>query len=152
MNVDGGTPMIGYLDEHGRALVRLRVRGETGHWHTLVCEIDTGAEPMLLTSRVWAEHIGALIDVEAGEVLTFADGSIAQALYVVFEIEWLGGVQRVDALFARGQSSDTAFVPPDRRGRGSNALLGRSLLANCRLTIDYGHASVVIEPSGPALP
>lgn len=143
-------PMAGYLDPRGRALLRLRARGADGVWNTLVCEIDTGAEPMLLTSLAWVEQLGALIDAEAGEVLTFADGSNGQAIYIVFEIEWFGRIRRVDALAAIGSSMEAGFTPPGRRGRGANALLGRSLLANTRLTIDYGRASVAVEHSEPA--
>jgi hypothetical protein len=141
------SPMIGYLDARNSALLRLQARGLPGTWQVLVCEIDTGAEPMLLTSSSWIEHLGGLSDSEQGEVVTLADGQITDAAYAVIEVNGFGSPRLIDVLVPRDASTEPAFQPPGRRGRRPNALLGRGMLADCRLTIDYGRANVAIDRS-----
>jgi predicted aspartyl protease len=137
--------LLGYLDERGRALVRFQVRGKTGAWATMVCEIDTGAEPSFLTSRSWLEHLDA--ETERGDMITMADGQEVPAIYAVVEIEWFGQTRLIDVLTPLSETTDSVFRPPSRRGRRPNAVLGRGLLTDCRLTIDYGAPTITIDAS-----
>jgi hypothetical protein len=137
--------LLGSLDQRGRSIVRLQVRGKSGSWTSIGCEIDTGAEPELLTSQAWLGHLDA--ETEPGDLLTLPDGREAPALYAVLEVEWFGQVRLVDVVTPVSFNADTAFRPPARRGSAPNALLGRGLLSDCRLTIDYGRANVSIDRS-----
>ncbi len=83
----------GYM-QGPRAVIRLRVRGLTTQWHWMTCEIDTGVDPMFMTSATWFDHLG--VETQPCEAIV---------------------------------------------------LVGRSLLRDCRLTIDYGLRTVLIEPS-----
>ena len=136
----------GYLDPDGRAVVRLRIRG-AGDWRVLACEIDTGAKPELVTSLDWFQELDALSDDIPYE-LTLADGRVIAAMSALVEVEWLGEIRFASMMYPMAQADTAPFLPPGRRGPNTNALLGRLLLANCRLTIDYGRASVTVEPSG----
>jgi predicted aspartyl protease len=137
--------ITGYLDQAGRAVGRLKVRG-TGEWQMMACEIDTGAQPELVSSRGWVELLAAPI-YETSAVMTLADGRVVCAGRAIVEVDWFEQARSVDVVFSMSSDADNAFRPPDRRGEAPNALLGRGLLTDCRLTIDYGAPTVRIEPS-----
>jgi predicted aspartyl protease len=135
--------MAGFLDNQDRALLRLRIRGK-GEWITMTAEIDTGAEPSLVTSMAWAQALDA--EVEAKHVATLANGQHVPAHLMAIEIDWFGQTTLVDGI-AFDDDQLTSFATPGQRGPKPNALLGRSQLKSSRLTIDYGRRTVAIEPS-----
>jgi hypothetical protein len=135
--------IAGYLDDKRRAVVRLNVRGATNDWQAMTFEVDTGAEPDVVTSLAWIKHFDAAW--EAGDVLTMANGRKIAAIRSYLEVEWFGTIRIVEV--SALADSDTAFLSPGRKGRNTNALLGRRLLAASCLTIDYGRGRVSIVPS-----
>jgi predicted aspartyl protease len=111
----------------------------------MTLEIDTGAEPMLVTSMAWIDHVVPSEELrERGHVVTMADGRAADAILSYFEIEWFGRAKLVEVL---APTVGSGFLAPGRQGRAPNGLLGRNMLAGCRLTIDYAQRTVTIEPS-----
>jgi hypothetical protein len=131
----------GYLENQGRALVRLRLRGR-GEWATATFEIDTGAQPSLVTSHAWSEFLMA--ETEARHMATLANGIEVPAMAILLAVAWLDGLQLVMGVcFA----APGGFARPGQRGPGVHSLLGRGLLRGCRLTIDYALRTVLIEPA-----
>jgi predicted aspartyl protease len=133
----------GYFDDENRALLRLRVRGR-GNWSHVTAEIDTGAQPAIVTSLTVAEALDA--EIEAKHIATLADGAKVPACLVALEVDWFGEPKLVVGVAFVGPDG-AGFGQPGRRGRRPNALIGRGLLGDCRLTIDYGRATVAVDRS-----
>jgi predicted aspartyl protease len=133
----------GYFDDEKRSLVRLRVRGKNG-WSILTTEIDTGAQPALVTSLAWASALDA--EIESKHIATLANGAIVPAFAMAVELEWCGQVVVVIGI-AFSDADAKSFIAPGKRGRGANALIGRELLHQSRLTIDYVDGTVLIDTS-----
>ena len=137
--------LTGFVDASGLALVRIKVRGAAADWQMMSFEIDTEAQPAAITSLRWLEALGA--PMEPGSAMVMADGSRAASVLAVIEKEWLSGSQVIEVLAAATPESRTPFREPGQRGAAPNALLGRGLLENCCVTIDYGHKTVSVEQS-----
>ena len=135
--------LSGYFDSAGRALVRLRVRGK-GNWMHGTFEIDTGAQPEFVTSLLMAEHLQA--ETETRHAAVLANGTRVPAHGVVLELDWFDEIKLVQGIGFRSQDS-AAFLEPSQRGPGVHGLIGRALLVECRLTIDFGLKTVMIERS-----
>ncbi len=135
--------LMGFIDRVGRAMVRVPVRTPIGGWRQLTFEIDTGAQLLVMTSRKWLEFFEA--PMEPGDGVTLADGQEIKVMVGLIEIEWLGQIRIVDAIAPSRAQPSAPFRNPDKRGPSPNGLIGRSLLKNCRLTVDYGRGHVAVE-------
>ena len=109
--------MTGWVDANLEARLALRLRGPSGE-EEVETVIDTGFTDYLLVSSAMLERLGTAIDGQTEAIL--GDGSEVQ--FDIHPVEVLWGVEwRTVRAFA---------------GEGG-ALVGVSLLAGCRLTIDF---------------
>jgi predicted aspartyl protease len=131
-----------------RAIVRLDVNGEQ-KMAAMNLEIDTGAQAAMMMSQVWADYLG--LTVELGHSATLADGTQRSVGMAQVMIEWCNTVHEIEAVVWPG-FTDLELPPSSasgsRRYRGRpDGLVGRRLLRNCVLTIDYPNRHVMVQES-----
>ena len=139
--------LMGYIEEQTlRAIVRVNVIGASRE-AILNLEIDTGAGPELILSEEWSDWLG----LPTGENIrvTLADGSKTLAVKGLAEIVWFDAKVTIEVAVFGGESN---FVLPGVRHAGvrPHGLIGRKLLRDASLTIDYPSRRVILNKApGP---
>jgi predicted aspartyl protease len=130
-----------FLNEYdNRARLRVRVTGPSKPM-VLTFEIDTGASKDLLIQQALADELGiaATNDVDFA---ILADGKTkVEVKSAKLDVVWMDETKRVDVLVWPA-SLETA-VPP-RNKNTIDGLIGRDLLRDTKLEIDYVNRKVVL--------
>lgn len=115
----------GSVNEAREPTVRVRLIGGVAGDVEIECVVDTGFIGALVLPR---EIVGRLaLPVVGHEEFRMVGDARDSADVALAQVDWLGEVRRVDVIVKEGR------------------LLGSTLLAGTRLTVDYAAGTVLIE-------
>jgi hypothetical protein len=131
------------------ARISQRLFGPNGT-QSLRFEIDTGFYGDILMPIEWALLLTSDFDAVPRGVF-LADGTARKAQVCNLSLDWVGGVRPVEVLAVAALASTGAALPfagptgNDRRGGKPHGLIGRGLLSDARLMIDWVDSLVTIK-------
>jgi predicted aspartyl protease len=120
-----------------RARLRVQASGPNKTIY-LTFEIDTGASRDMLIHQTLADELGLKTEND-DDLATLADGTTEVAvLKATVEVVWMGESKPVNVLVWPGT------VAPVRNKNTIDGLIGRDLLRDTHLTIDYVNRKILI--------
>jgi predicted aspartyl protease len=123
-----------------RARLRVRTSGPSKTME-LTFEIDTGASQDLFIQQYLADDLG-LLTFDDKDRATLADGKTkVKVRKAKLSVMWMGAEKSVDALVWPATPGTTT---PARNKNTIDGLIGRGLLADTKLEIDYVNRKVVL--------
>ena len=133
----------GFVNEPDmKAIVRLKLYSG-GQEVFMNVEIDTGAGLELVVPSSAAGIIG--IELGDNRTAQLADGSMIVTREGLAELDWLGEKRIVIGVIFY-EAGDFAPLDARRHAGRAHGRLGRNLLRDAKLTIDYPNRSVTVEP------
>jgi predicted aspartyl protease len=132
--------MRGFFTNDLRARLRVQASGPSKTM-VLTFEIDTGASKELLIHRSLADELGLKTSTE-NEFATLADGTTeVEVASAKLDIVWMNETKPIDVLVWPLTPGTAA---PVRNKNTIDGLIGRGLLADTKLEIDYVNRKIVL--------
>lgn len=123
-----------------RARLKVRASGPSKTME-LTFEIDTGASQDLFIQQYLADDLG-LSTIDDKDRATLADGKTkVKVRKAKLSVVWMGAAKNVDALV---WPSTPGTAAPPRNKSTIDGLIGRGLLADTKLEIDYVNRKIVL--------
>jgi predicted aspartyl protease len=134
--------MRGFFNTNdNRARLRVRTSGPSKTME-LTFEIDTGASQDLFIQQELADELGVAA-IDDNDRATLADGKTKVSVKKAeLSVEWMGAARSIEALVWALTHGTTA---PARNKNTIDGLIGRGLLADTKLEIDYVNRKVLLS-------
>jgi predicted aspartyl protease len=129
--------ILGGLDDLGRPLVRIKVRGAEDE---LLCLVDTGFNGKLWMGAAVATRL-KIVATRTDHAALTASGKVENFSLGMAFIDWLGDEQRVEVHVHADQPSRVSSADQHE------ALIGTALLRDTTLLIEFTVGTVQISPA-----